>query len=197
MHTRRLLCSILGMWLAANIIISVSASTNLRMADTTLASPDAPLAKIIKQWGYGTVRQVMRHEAGEVNRYLFAIWGWVSIFFALVVLGMLFSVKAGPAHFAAGGLALLMTLAMQFLLTPEIAGIGRMLDFVPDNAMMAERSRFASMHRVYAVSQWLVMLPSAGLLAVYIRRNRSRRLSVKPVNQINAVDDADDAHIDG
>jgi hypothetical protein len=88
-----------------------------------------------------------------------------------------------------------MTLAMHFLLMPEIAGIGRMLDFVPDNAMMAERSRFASMHRIYALSQWLVMLLSTGLLAAFIRRNRSRRLPHKALDQINAVDDTDDAHV--
>lgn len=195
MHTRRLLCFLLGMWLATNIFIWIAASANSWMADTILASPDAPLAGIVKQSGYDTVRKVMMHEASEVTRFLFSGWGWIQLTLAIAVLGMLLSLKLGPVHLAAGALALLMTLAMHFLLTPQITGLGRVLDFIPANGMIAERSRLASLAGFYKFSQSLVMLVSAGLLVVFLRRTRSRRLSGVVLNQVNAVDNTNDAHV--
>ena len=150
----------------------------------------------MKQLGYGPVRQLLRHEAGEANRFLVSSWEWVQLVLALSVLGMLFSLKSNPPYFAAAGLALLLTLANHFLLTPEITAFGRALDFVPAGAMIAERSRFASMERIYSFSHALVMLLSAGLLAAFLRRTRSRRLPVKAANQINTVNYPDNAHID-
>ena len=183
------------MWLTANIFIWIAASAGSWTVDTILASPDTPLSNVMKQWGYETVRKVMLHEAGEVTRFLFSGWGWVELIFALAVLGMLLSLKSGPVHLAAAALALLMTLAMHFLLTPQITGLGRVLDFIPANGMLAERSRLASMAGIYKFCQSLVMLLSAGLLAVFLRRTRSRRLPVKPVHQVDSVDNADDAHV--
>ncbi len=167
------------------------------MADTLLASPDAPLAKSMKQWGYGTVRQVMRYESGEVNRFLYSGWGWAQLALAITVLGMLLSLRQGPVQLAAGVLALLMTLAMHFLLTPQITGLGRLLDFVPLNTRMPERSHLESLTGIYKFSQALVMFLSAGLLLAFLRRARSRRLPVKPVHQVDVVDNADDTHVDG
>ena len=57
-------------------------------------------------------------------------------------------------------------------------------------------SRFASLERIYTFSRALVMLLSAGLLAAFLRRTRSRRLPVKAVNKFDIVNDADNAHID-
>ena len=196
MHTRRLLCCLLGMWLAANIFLSVATSVNSWMADSILAAPDPPLSNVVKLWGYETVRQVMRHEAGEVSRFLYFAWGWVELALALVVIGMLLSLRSGPAHLAAGGLALMMAIAMHFLLSPQIASLGRVLDFVLSNGMVAERSRLASMLGLYKFSQALVMLLSAGLLVTFLRRSRSRRLPVKSVHEVDSVNNADNAHVD-
>jgi hypothetical protein len=184
------------MWLSANIFVVIAASANTWMADTILAAPDPPLAKVVKQLGYDTVRQVMRQESAEVSRFLFFGWGWVELAIALVVLGMLLSLKSGPVQLASGVLALLMTLAMHFLLTPQIASLGRVLDFVPAGGMIAERSRLDSMIGLYNVSRALVMVLSAGLFVAFLRRNRSRRLHGKSINQIDLVDDADNAHVD-
>ena len=58
MHTRRLFCCILGMWLTANLFIWIAASAGTWTTDTILAAPDAPLASVTKQVGYDTVRKV-------------------------------------------------------------------------------------------------------------------------------------------
>ena len=165
--------------------------------DTTIGAAEQPVAKAMKQLGYVPVRQLMLHTAAEANRYLAYSWGWAEIVLALIVIGMLFSVKAGPASFGAAGLALLMALGIQFVMTPELTGLGRLLDFIAENAMYAERSRLASLQRIYLISRVLVMLLSAGLLVAFLRRTRSRRLTLNPLNQVNAVYNSNDAHVDG
>jgi len=199
MHLRRLLCALIGFWFTAGVVIGFSLFVNSWIVDAVIGTAEQPVLKAVKSVGYAPIRQLMSSVAHESDRFLIISWGWMEILLILLVIGMLVPVKAGPASFGAAGLALVMAIAIRFLIAPDVIGFGRMLDFVPDSTMLAERGRFASMQRAYFMAQGVELLLSFGLLVAFLRRTRSRRLPqpLKPINQVNGVDDADDAHVDG
>ena len=199
MHTRRLICSFLAFWLAWIIIVPFVLSTNLWIVDTTIGSGDAVIAKSMEPIGYQDLRQLLRHTAGEANRVIYHTWGIAQICLALILIAMLVAVKAEYTNFAAGGLALLISVGLHFILAREISGVGKLLDFKDSGDLPALEARLQSMQQIYWALQAVVGLIAAGLLGAFLRRTRSRRLGapIKPVNQVNPVYDTDDAHVDG
>lgn len=174
MDSRRLVCFLLGAWISCSLFMTALATTNFRLVDQLLDIPTVPAAaKQFQSLGPVAARHLMRYQAGEINRYFFETWGVTQIVLALLVIGVIvFGVRARAnmlkVMLGLSAAALILVLINQFVITPTVIGIGRVLDFTDPASFPAERARFWNYHRAFSTLEVAKMLLCAGLALVLL-----------------------------
>ena len=199
MHPRRLACFLLGTWLGASILLSAVAAYNFQTVDEVLLAAPEPARKMLQAIGQAQARQLLRHHAAEANRNYFEAWELAQLPLGLALLTTLALNKASRLQIALSAIMLVSVVVARFLLTPELTGVGRMLDFeAPSVAVALLKHRFAAFHRMYGAVE-LIKLSSGvlltGLLLYRSVGSRKRRRSDLR-EQVDAVHDADNRHVD-
>jgi hypothetical protein len=196
MHTRRLITFLLGLWFALILTIGTVTTVSLHVAQNVAKTPPGPPSRALVLVGQPMTAQIFQFIASEINRTLFEMAGIaeLAVVFALACL-LLFNNYSRTATILAGVL-LLMTFASQFLLVPQMVAQGRLIDFRPDDMMLTEVARFASVRRLFgllAVLRILCVVWISGILLFRGPNSRMRRRGSK----VDTVDDAKNSHIDG
>ncbi len=195
MHTKRFATLLLGMWLAGSIFMMAVATWNFAGVDHLLAEPDMSANQYIKVLGKDSARMLLRHLSAELNRTYFDSWEVAQFGIGITLaVTLLFATNGERLYMIGCGLLLLVVLVEHFLLTPQITGIGRLIDFVPPDAPSPERIRFWRFHNAYAALEVLKLVLLIGLSARLLivqsrRRNRSRK-------KLDLVDDAENGGVD-
>lgn len=195
MHSRRLACFLLGMWLAGGLFMAWVATENLGSVDRMLQQP-APAATLrIRLLGREEARNLLRYEAAEQNRYYFEQWEIVQFVVASAFFFfLLFGTTEGKLSLALALALVAIVVLQRFLLTPELQATGKLLDFANPAAVGGERAKFRVMHAAYVgleCGKWGIQLL---LAAVLIGRGRAR--SRNPRQQIDLVNKTDYRHVD-
>ncbi len=176
MNSRRFVCTLLGLWLGASFFMAFVAVMNFRIVRGLVANPQPELAAYIKILGPERMTQLFRHEAAEVNRALFDMWGYGQLGLALLLFGLLlFATKEGKLVLAMGVLLVSLTGVMQFVITPGIVGYGRALDFVASDKELVLRKRVQSLHTAYSSLEGAKVIVILALLAIFLREKPFRR----------------------
>jgi hypothetical protein len=197
MDSRRLACVLLGAWIGCSLFMTAVATTNFRLVDQLLDIPTVPAAaRQFQAMGQATARHMMRHQASEINRYFFETWGLMQIVLGLGVLGVIvFGVRARSGQLKTmlglAGFALVLVLINQFIITPTIVGVGRVLDFTEPAQFTAERARFWNYHRAYSTLEVGKLLTCAALTVFMLlagtgKRRRAARGDEEP--EVRAMD---------
>jgi hypothetical protein len=195
MHSRRVACFLLGIWLGAAILMAWVANESFRSVDRLLAKPSPAALLSIKTLGPAGARLLLRYQASEQNRWLFEAWGTVQLiggagFFLFLLLGT----REGKYPLILVLLMLVAVLLQLFLLTPAITSLGRLVDFLPTGQPSGERNRFWVMHTAYLIVE--VLKWAAGLLlGVRLMRRRGRSNDAR--EYLDMVDKADHRHVNG
>jgi hypothetical protein len=175
-----LACIILGAWIAASIFMSWVAAGNLSSVDRTLHDPTATAINQIKQLGFDNARQLLRFQAGELNRQYFQGWELVQLILGLLVFGLLlFATEAGKYTLAMPIVMLLLVALEHYAITPHIAMLGRALDMLPRLAKAQDEARFQALHQAYGAIEIAKLLLAMGLSAVMVYSGRSKRHKVR------------------
>ncbi|MDX2266781.1 MAG: hypothetical protein NW208_01670 [Bryobacter sp.] len=184
MNSRRFLSLFLGLWLGASFFMTLTAITSFGTVKTTLAKPPEELARTIRVLGEERVRLILRHEAAELNRKLFDVWGYTQVGLAVFLFGfLLFGTREGKLQLGVAIVVLLLVLGMQFFITPNIIAYGRPLDFLPTDKELELRQRMGTLHSVYSGME-MVKLAGIGFLAVGLLRERRVR-AAKPAPSLS------------
>jgi hypothetical protein len=179
MHSIRLVCFLLGIWLAGGIFMAWVATQNFRSVDRLLdqSNPTARLdiKTLDDNAGPGAARLLLRYQVSEQNRFYFETWEISQIVLGtLLFFFVLFGTSEGKKMIAAVLVLLVLTLAQRFVLTPEIVSLGRALDFVPATAASG-RTRFWTFHSIYSAVELLKWtLTFLLVLRLFLGRRRSR-----------------------
>ncbi len=165
---------------------------NFRGVDELLRSPDAAATQYIKVLGNSSTRTLLRHQVGELNRVYFSTWEIAQLGLALtLIVILLFTTNGDKLYMGLSVLALLLVIVQHFLITPQVSTLGRVLDFLPQEAPSAERAGFWRFHNAYSgleITKLIVLLTiSVRLLMISNRRRRGSR------KKVDLVDDADDS----
>ena len=193
MHTRRLLTAVLGAWLAGTALVAYVATDNFAHAAQVLQSKDPKVRRMVQLLGEKDARQLLRHEASEMNRTYFSRWQETQLLLCVVIIGMLFQARAKAPSFAMAGVMLLATMGNYFAVTPNVIGLGSLMDFSGPEEFPIERARFAAMHSAYGGIELVKIGLAAALLVAYSRRTGKRRASSKTlIDEIDEIEDADD-----
>ena len=167
--------------MGCSLFMTALATTNFRLVEHLLDIPTVPAAaKQFQALGPVAARHMMRYQAGEINRYFFETWGLMQIALAIIVIGVIvFAVRARATQLkvmlALSGFALLLVLINQFVITPSVIGLGRVLDFSDPAAFPAERARFWNYHRAFSTLEVVKMLLCAALTAVLMFSGGGKR----------------------
>jgi hypothetical protein len=195
MHFRRLVCFLLGAWLAGGLFMAAVATQNFRSVDRVLYNPAPAASQEIKAMGPDMARAFLRYLVSEQNRWYFERWEGIQIGIALLTFFLLlFGSTESKVSLGLALLMLLIVAAQRFLLTPMIISFGRVIDFVPDAVHSPERTRFWVLHHAYSgmeVGKWCLCLLLTLKLVL-----RSRRRSSHVAGDIDVVDKPYYRHVD-
>jgi hypothetical protein len=175
---RRLSALLLGAWLGASILTDLAVTQNFQTVDRFLDAPGSARASIqLNEIGRARARLVLRRNAAEENNRIFLNWERLEfVIGGALFLLLLFGDR--PPHKSLLSVSLLMlgiVAAQHFLVTPQITGLGRLVDDLP--ATDPEYKKFWLLHGLYSVLGILKMLIGFGLAArLMIRRKHDREL---------------------
>jgi hypothetical protein len=195
MHTRRLAAFLLGCWFVGSLFMAFVATHNLRSVDHLLQSPPPEAKPILAQLG-PQARPLLRHQAGELNRAYFRSWEVAQLIFGgSFAIALLPSRRHLKMPLMITGLMLMILLLQLTVLTPELIGQGRRLDFAA-NAPPDERKLFGLLHGLYSGAE-LLKLGLMVVTAVLLFRQSERLIRSRPSRELDVVNDPDYSHVDG
>jgi hypothetical protein len=178
MHYRRIACFLLGAWFLGSVLAMWSAALEFDSVEAVLNSPPPAAAKMIATFGQEPARALLRYSAVERQQKYFEDWELAQIALGLALAVLLFLERERRA-LAAGAAAMLMLVVFErFKLTPELAWLGRSLEFGSATSQSAVRAQLWNLHRMYGAAEALKLLIAAVLTGVlFIVRKGRRRLT--------------------
>ena len=122
---------------------------NFKSVERFLADTDIRTAEDVHTLGQAETRVLLRHLVGEQNRFYFEQWEWIQLGLGLSLLLLLVFGSRPPKVAILLCVAMLaIVLAQRTALTPQIAKLGRVLDFAAPNLQSAEKKTFWTMHGI-------------------------------------------------
>ena len=170
------------------------AMDSFRSVDRVLLHPDPVAARQIQTLG-ADARAFLRYQVAEQNRAAFQTWEVIQIvlgfaFFLFLLLAT--KERKFPMILVLAMVGLVML--QRFLLTPELIGLGRMLDFTPAGAALGERAKFRVTHGGYTgveIMKWAIGL----ILAAKMAFGRALGLSGNSRKDVDSIDERNYGHI--
>jgi|SRR5579863_718052 len=175
MHSRRLACLLLGLWLGAGVLMAWVARENLLGVDRLLAQPDPAATLRIKALGRDQAHLLLRYYGSEQNRHFYELWEIVQVVLSAVFFFfLLFGTTEGKFSLTLALLLMVLVVSQRFILTPETNALGRLLDFGSPDVLAGERAKFHVLHYTYDAVEAGKALIQVVLATILIARGRSR-----------------------
>lgn len=195
MSARRLACLLLGAWLGGAILMGWVAMESFRSVDRAMKEPAALSTSQYQKLGPAAVRQLLRYQVSEQNRFLFSNWELAQIGLGVLIFGiLLFGTSVGQIELALPLVMLLVVAVGHWFLTPQMVALGRVLDFLPAGAPALEESRLRALHNAYTVLE-IVKVAVGIVLGSFLVWRRTRRKGAP--REVDSVDDANNRHVNG
>ena len=167
------------------------ATENFREVDRLLSRSNPTATLRFSPLG-SDARATMRYQASEMNRWLFHSWETVQIIYGTsFFFVMLFGSRENKFVLLGVLLMLLLTLVQRLLITPELIGLGRLIDFVPPTATSPDREKFWVVHSAYMGvegAKWLLILLLTGSMVFSTKRSGRSRDSRRKVDSVDKSD---------
>ena len=176
MHSRRIACLLLGLWMGAGLWMLWVASENNASADKLLLAPSASAAAYLKTLGRTQLSPLTHYLANEQNRSLFEVWGVVQIVLGgLFFFLLLFGTHLGKFPLAVALLMLLIVIGERVGITPGMEMVRQHTDFNPDPS---QRARLAGdvLNFGYKMAEWAKFALGAVSAVMLVWQERRRSL---------------------
>jgi len=195
MRSRAFTTFLIGAWLAFGMAVYFAGVVNSRNVENMVHDPQPAEALRMQKLGVRDTAMLLRFESDQANRFLEEVW--TNCQFAIGLLFFFYLLfGTGESKFILGAaLALVVVVGVErFFVIPEMTGLGRLLDFIPDSDPTPVRGRYHVMQNTYLgveIVKWVMQAALAGYFMT-----RSRRRSRNAGNQLNVIDKADYGHVD-
>jgi hypothetical protein len=208
MHTRRLVAFLLGVWLGGILFVAYITNANTSTTRNILENPPEGPRRLMEISGIERVNTLLNYNTAEVNRELTESWEWFQLAIGLaLVLTLPFAMRLKWLYLVAAVLMFLISIGQRFLLTPQMTGLGRILDMAGGTLWTQDewwkvRRSVRTLQELYTACEIVKVLIGTGLtLALLIFRRKAafksraeRRTSSS--EKIDTVDDSDYSHVD-
>lgn len=165
-----ILLFLLGGWSFGTIFMWQTAIQNFRVAERVAVSENEGLEQASQGLQKGSLREIVRFQAGEVNRFFFIAWGWTQLPLALGVLILALQVRLGWTSVALAIAMLAIVSFLAFFAVPETVRLGRMMDFLPDGSRPEIERVFWRLHHTYTALDTLKLCFGIATAALAWRR---------------------------
>jgi hypothetical protein len=183
MHHRRIASFVAGLWIAGSVFMMYVASWNIRGVDSILSTPTPAASKVIDKLGPETARTLLRYHAAEENRHYFDRWEQGQMVLCLLLAAVLFlGTHVNRIMVVLCGVIFLILGFLHWVVTPELAFLGRELDFAVGNS--GGKDRLWALHWLYnglALLNLVLVGVIAGYLFVFKTRPRRAAESEREV----------------
>lgn len=181
MHVSRLVCLLLGAWIAGSLFMYAVATQNFRSVERTIERDEPGSREAIHLLGGPEMTRVfLRHHVGEQNRFYFVAWEHAQLVLGLALLLLLvFASHQRKRVIAICALMLLLVAVMRFSVTPSIIALGRELDFLPAGQDSVIRNQFKAWHSAYAALEVAKLVLGVAVSAMLVAGNGARRRAVE------------------
>jgi len=196
MHTRRIACFLLGLWLGGGLFMAWVGWQNRLNAARLVTEPHPAAVLPLKAIGVASARLLTAWQAEEQTRFYYETWETgqilLGVFFFLF---LLFGTREDQYSLLLAAILLAVTAVQRFWLTPQVSALGRAADFVPAAGHSLERAKMNVLRNAYSVSEIVKGLCGVALTIRFVlgrRRGSSREVRQK----LDLIDKANYGHID-
>jgi hypothetical protein len=195
MHPRRLTSFVLGIRFAGGVLMALIAAADSWQADRLVDHPSTAFAVEEHLVGAANARLLFHYQAEEQRRRNYYRWEITQIALgSLFFLFLLFGTEESKITLAAALVLVALLLVQRFLLYPDIASMGRELDFLPPGTASPWRGKMEVLLGFYAgveAVKWLIQLG----MAAYWMAARRGSASEGVRNYVNPIHKTDHRHI--
>ena len=177
MHFLRLAAICLGAWIAGSLLVMSAANQNLRIVELIMLEPEnsKDAANLMMKFDKDDARLLLRHQAGEMNRWLADRWELVQIGLGIVVLVNLFLGSSGKRYPPVVCVLMLGCVAfLHWFMTPEMRNLATAVDFPRGSQSATAMDRMVSFENGYMITEW-VKLGLGLVLAFGLLKTRRRQ----------------------
>ena len=206
MHNRRFGAFLIGAWLIGTVMVWFATSQSLLNVDRTLSTPPQQVQKEFDDMGPDVTRQILRHQAMQLNRRVTETWEVIQLGMAGALLAIsILTTHRSKTTIVSAVLLMILSAFAAFYITPAMNALGRSFDFLPPTAALRERDAFQRLdvwHRVtHVLSTLIALVITARLLFDFYefrdklipdmdkgkKTRRRRRRSAPPVGSMAAA----------
>jgi hypothetical protein len=148
-HSRRLTCLILGLWLGGSLLFAWISSSGMSTAGTAINTLGPKGQQAIGVVGQESARQLSRFVVSEVMREFSYAWG-IILFVAVT-----FSTNGNKVLMLLAGAMLALTLVLHLSASPNISALGRVIDFARAHEFERERRALAAFSSAYVLVEFV------------------------------------------
>lgn len=174
MRNRRIVCFLMGTWIGVSAMLAINVYRNFDAVEAVLSSPPEPATKIFKTLGPDNARRLLRYTAGAENADTFEVWEDGQMALGLFIALILF---LGSSTRVMSPIPIVMVLLVVFLhvkITPELAWLGRSLEFMTPSDPVMSQAQFWRLHRIYEILETVKCLLGMGLTAFLVTQNKAK-----------------------
>lgn len=205
MHTRRLVAFLLGVWLGGMLLVAFITSANSSTTRNTLENaPEGP-RRLMELSGKERVVTLLNYNSAESNRAITESWEWIQIAVGLgVVCTLPFAMRLKWLYLIAAAAMFLIVIAQKVFLTPEMVGIGRILDMSggtvwTQDEFWKERQSLHLLQQLYLAAEVFKVLTGLGLTAsllIFRRKDSYKSRASRRSEKVDAINDPNYSHVD-
>jgi hypothetical protein len=195
MKSRGFTCVLLGLWLGCGIALYFATLDNRSNVDRIFRDPNAGATLRMQKLGTRDSQLLLRFEADQENRLLTEVWSDIQFGLAfLFFFYLLFGTRENKFILATAIGLIVIVVIERFFVIPDLVGLGKLLDFIPESDPSSSRGRYHAMQTTFLaleIGKWVLQ----ALLAAYFS-SRTRKTSRNAGNQLNVVNKANYGHVD-
>ena len=155
-------------------MLAYGAYRNFDAVEAMMKSPPEQVNRIYHMVGQDNIRMVLRYAAGMINADTFEAWENIQFGLGLLVAVVLFLSSTTRVLAAVPLIMLLLVVFLHFKITPELAWVGRTLEFLPMAEGAVTREHFWNVHRIYAILETVKCLMGLGLAIFLVQQGSTR-----------------------
>ncbi len=157
------------MYQGNSILMWSVAAGSFSTVDRVLRTSNPQFTEATRRMDQDKTRVALRYLASEINRTCFRAYGLGQIVLgALLLFLLLRQTPKDPTALVIGGAMLGLVLGLSLIITPEMAALGRTLDFAPRNPPPAEMPRFRMLHAAFTGLDGVKLLAGVALLVRWV-----------------------------
>jgi hypothetical protein len=168
-RAQALAIAILSLWVGLTLAMWFVATRSFRTVDRVLSRSGPEFTRTVQPLGPDQTRVLLRHLASEINRTLFAAYGWAQILLGVLLAFVLWrQTPRDGVGFAVACVMLGLGAILTFLIQPWIVSLGRSVDFVPRQPAPPVMPRFWMLHGAFTGLDGVKLVAGLGLLLRWI-----------------------------